>query len=256
MKILFIGDIVGRAGRRAVAAVLPELAKKYPWDLCVANAENAAGGRGLTKATADELLAAGVDIMTMGNHTWDNKEIFQFIEQADYLVRPANYPVSVPGRGHTVAVKQGKRIGVINLAGQVFMDSMDCPFARADKLLATLADCDYVVIDFHAEATAEKLGFARYLDGRVAAVVGTHTHIQTADEQVLPAGTLYITDVGATGASNSILGMEIEPVIKKLTTKLPQRFGAADGPAQLQAVWLDLAAQEIVRISTPASPLL
>lgn len=252
MKVLFIGDIVGRSGRRAVANLLPELANEYSWDLCIANAENAAGGRGITPAIAEELLAYGIDVLTMGNHTWDNKDIFQFIDSAPYLVRPANYPIEVPGQGYTVVEKKGKKIAVLNLSGQVFMDPMDCPFAKADQLISSLSDCDHIFIDFHAEATAEKVGFARYVDGRAAAVVGTHTHIQTADEQLLPRGTLYITDVGATGAIDSVLGMEVEPVLKRLTTKMPQRFVAARGPAMLCAVWMDLAEKKISRLALTA----
>lgn len=252
MKVLFIGDIVGRSGRRAVASLLPELAAEYSWDLCIANAENAAGGRGITPAIAEELLAYGIDVLTMGNHTWDNKDIFQFIDSAPYLVRPANYPIEVPGQGYTVVEKKGKKIAVLNLSGQVFMDPMDCPFAKADQLISSLSHCDHIFIDFHAEATAEKVGFARYVDGRAAAVVGTHTHIQTADEQLLPRGTLYITDVGATGAIDSVLGMEVEPVLKRLTTKMPQRFVAARGPAMLCAVWMDLAEKKISRLALTA----
>lgn len=252
MKVLFIGDIVGRSGRRAVANLLPELANEYSWDLCIANAENAAGGKGITPAIAEELLAYGIDVLTMGNHTWDNKDIFQFIDSAPYLVRPANYPIEVPGQGYTVVEKKGKKIAVLNLSGQVFMGPMDCPFAKADQLISSLSDCDHIFIDFHAEATAEKVGFARYVDGRAAAVVGTHTHIQTADEQLLPRGTLYITDVGATGAIDSVLGMEVEPVLKRLTTKMPQRFGAARGPAMLCAVWMDLAEKKISRLALTA----
>lgn len=252
MKVLFIGDIVGRAGREIVLEVLPELKKKYSWDLCIANAENAAGGRGLNFDCAQQLLAAGIDIMTMGNHTWDNKGILDFIDEASYLVRPANYPRSVPGRGFTVLEMVNKKIGIINLLGQVFMDPIDCPFAKADELLLELSDCEYIIVDFHCEATAEKLGFARYLDGKATAVIGTHTHIQTADQQVLPKGTLYITDVGATGAIDSILGMEVEPVIKKLTTKLPGRFTAAKGPAQLCAVMMDFKTKEISRLAVPS----
>lgn len=252
MKVLFIGDIVGRSGRRAVANLLPELANEYSWDLCIANAENAAGGKGITPAIAEELLAYGIDVLTMGNHTWDNKDIFQFIDSAPYLVRPANYPIEVPGQGYTVVEKKGKKIAVLNLSGQVFMDPMDCPFAKADQLISSLSDCDHIFIDFHAEATAEKVGFARYVDGRAAAVVGTHTHIQTADEQLLPRGTLYITDVGATGAIDSVLGMEVEPVLKRLTTKMPQRFVAARGPAMLCAVWMDLAEKKISRLALTA----
>jgi len=249
MRVLFIGDVVGRSGRSAIAAILPRLASQYDWDLCIANAENAAGGRGITPAIARELMAMGIDVLTMGNHTWDNKEIFQFIDDAPYLVRPANYPVDVPGRGFTAVEKRGQRIGIINLSGQVFMDTMQCPFAKADEILADLTDCKHIIVDFHAEATAEKVAFGRYLDGRAAAVIGTHTHIQTADEQALPQGTLYITDVGATGAVNSVLGMEIEPVIKRLTTKMPQRFSAAKGVGMLCAVWMDFAAKTIQRLA-------
>lgn len=188
MKVLFIGDIVGRSGRRAVASLLPELANEYSWDLCIANAENAAGGRGITPAIAEELLAYGIDVLTMGNHTWDNKDIFQFIDSAPYLVRPANYPIEVPGQGYTVVEKKGKKIAVLNLSGQVFMGPMDCPFAKADQLISSLSDCDHIFIDFHAEATAEKVGFARYVDGRAAAVVGTHTIFRLQMSSCFPGG--------------------------------------------------------------------
>lgn len=249
MKVFFIGDIVGRSGRDIVSEILPTVKKQYGWDLCIANAENAAGGRGLTLDCAQQLLAAGIDVLTMGNHTWDNKDIFRFIDEADYLVRPANYPRTVPGKGSAIIQKKGKRIAVINLLGQVFMDPINCPFAKADELMAELEDCDYILVDFHCEATAEKVAFARYLDGRATAVVGTHTHIQTADEQILPKGTLYITDVGATSAIDSVLGMEVEPVIQKLVTKLPGRFTAAAGPAVLSAVLLDFKANTISRLA-------
>lgn len=251
MKVLFIGDIVGRSGRRVLADILPRLKAERGWDLCMANAENAAGGKGITEAVADELLGLGIDIFTMGNHTWDNKDIFNFIDSANYLVRPANYPVPVPGQGYTVFTVQDWTVGVINLSGQVFMGPMQCPFAAADKILEEMQDCNYIIVDFHAEATAEKLAMGHYLDGRVAAVIGTHTHIQTADEQVLPRGTLYITDVGATAPAYSVLGMEVEPVLKKFTTKLPQRFSAASGPAILCAVWMDLAKKSIERLYIP-----
>ena len=248
MKVLFIGDIVGRSGRKALAEILPGLKAELGWNLCIANAENAAGGKGITKDVAAELLNLGIDIFTMGNHTWDNKDIFTFIDSADYLVRPANYPVPVPGRGYTVFTVAGEEVGVVNLSGQVFMGSMQCPFAAADQILQELKGCRHIIVDFHAEATAEKLALGHYLDGRVAAVVGTHTHIQTADEQVLPQGTLYITDVGATGANLSILGMEIGPVLKTFITKLPQRFTSASGPGTVCAVWMDLAAKAIQRL--------
>ncbi|MGI6364507.1 MAG: TIGR00282 family metallophosphoesterase [Bacillota bacterium] len=249
MKVMFIGDIVGRSGRRALAEVLPRLKAELGWDLCIANAENAAGGKGITKAVADELLDMGIDIFTMGNHTWDNKDIFNFIDSADYMVRPANYPTPVPGQGYRVVTVKGRTVGVVNLSGQVYMGPMQCPFAAADIILDELKDCRHIIVDFHAEATAEKLAMGYYLDGRVAAVIGTHTHIQTADERVLPRGTLYITDVGATAPEPSVLGMEIEPVLKKFTTKLPQRFTAASGPGMVCAVWLDLDARIIRRLA-------
>jgi len=249
MKVLFIGDIVGRSGRRALAEILPQLRKEYPWDLCIANAENAAGGKGITQSVAEDLLAMGIDIMTMGNHTWDNKEIYKFIDTADYLIRPANYPVDVPGRGYTVVESANSKVGVVNLSGQVFMGSMQCPFATADEILNRLEDCDYIVLDFHAEATAEKVAMGYYLDGRATAVLGTHTHIQTADQRVLPQGTLYITDVGATAPINSVLGMEIKPVLANLTTKLPQRFTAASGPGMVSAVFMDFVEKSIHRLS-------
>lgn len=249
MKIFFIGDIVGRSGRNAIAEFLPSLYEQYDWDFCIANAENAAGGKGLTPPIADELLSMGIDVLTMGNHTWDNKDIFTFIDDAHYLVRPANYPVQVPGRGYTVIQKSDVRIAIINLSGQVFMGPMQCPFAEVDKILDNVCQCDYIIVDFHAEATAEKVAMAHYLDGRVSAVIGTHTHIQTADERILPGGTMYITDVGATAAAHSILGMEVEPVLKSFTTKLPQRFSAASGAAMLSAVLLDMVNPSIIRLN-------
>jgi len=246
VKVLFVGDIVGRSGRSAVAEVLPGLYSQYGWDLCIANAENAAGGKGLTGPIAGELRGMGIDVLTMGNHTWDNKDIFSFIEDAEYLVRPANYPGDAPGRGYTVVQKGGVQVGVINLSGQAFMGPLQCPFAAADSILEELKGCDYIIVDFHAEATAEKVAMAYYLDGRVSAVIGTHTHIQTADGRVMPGGTLYITDVGASAAVQSVLGMEIEPVLKSFRTKLPHRFSAASGPGMMCAVWMDLRAGRIL----------
>ncbi|MTI94507.1 MAG: TIGR00282 family metallophosphoesterase [Firmicutes bacterium] len=251
MKILFIGDIVGKSGRDALASYLPELRKDHHWDLCIANGENAAGGKGLTESVAHDLLDLGIDIMTMGNHTWDNKEIFSFIDSAPWLIRPCNYPVGTPGQGWIVKEVSGKRVGVINVAGQVFMNPLDCPFTAMDRVLAEMDVCDYYLVDMHAEATSEKLALAYYLDGRVGAVLGTHTHIQTADERVLPNGTVYITDVGMTGALISVLGMEVTPVVERFTTKLPRRFKAASGPGMVNAVWLDLDAQRIIRLQRP-----
>lgn len=248
MKVLFIGDIVGRSGRNIVSDALPKLYAENPWDLCIANAENAAGGKGLTLAIAKELTGLGIDVLTMGNHTWDNKDILTFIDNANYLVRPMNYPRNVPGQGYTMLTKGAYKVGVVNLSGQAFMGPFDCPFAAADTAMDALVDCDYILVDFHAEATAEKVAMGYYLDGRAAAVLGTHTHIQTADERVLPNGTLYITDVGMSGPIESVLGMEVKPVLDKFTTKLPQRFSAASGPGQMCGVLLDLAQKSIQRI--------
>ena len=249
MKVFFIGDIVGRSGRRVIADSLSTLFAEHKWDLCIANAENAAGGKGLTRAIADELMGLGIDALTMGNHTWDNKEIFNFIDDAQHIIRPYNYPRAVPGRGYTVLDRGSKKIGIVNLSGQAFMGPYDCPFAAIDRVLAELIMTDHIIVDFHAEATAEKVAMAYYLDGRVSAVVGTHTHIQTADERVMPGGTLYITDVGMSGPVDSVLGMEIKPVIQKFTTKLPQRFSAASGPGQMCAVLLDFDNKAIKRLS-------
>lgn len=248
MKVLFIGDIVGGSGREALEEHLPQLKAKFNWDLCIANGENAAGGKGITEQVAHDLLDLGINVITMGNHTWDNKDILNFIHHADYLLRPLNYPANNPGRGWMSIDVGRKRVGVINLEGQAFMGPVDCPFAAVDGALLEMADCDYIIVDIHAEATSEKLALARYLDGRVAAVIGTHTHIQTADERVLPHGTLYITDVGMTGAIESVLGMEIQPVVERFTTKLPRRFTAAKGKGMVNAVFLDLASLSIQRI--------
>ncbi len=253
MKILFLGDIVGRSGRQALAEFLPRLAEQFSWDVCLANGENAAGGKGLTLNVAEELLSLGIDCLTMGNHTWDNKEIFQFIDDAGYIIRPANYPGPTPGRGHTIISSPAGALGVINLSGQTFMGPYNCPFAAVEEILPLMSDCDGIVVDFHAEATSEKVALGRYLDGRVSAVLGTHTHIQTADEKVLPQGTLYITDVGMCGAANSVLGMDPAPVLTKFTTKLPGRFSAARGPGMINAVYLDLAAKSIERIQQTAA---
>lgn len=248
MKVLFLGDIVGRCGRQAVEELLPVIGEKYSWDICLANGENAAGGKGITEAVAHDLLNRGIDGLTMGNHTWDKREVFEFINHAGYMARPANYPPDTPGNGHITLDCDRGRLGVINLAGQAFMPPLDCPFASLERILPQLEQCTYLLVDFHAEATAEKVAMGRYLDGRVSAVVGTHTHIQTADEQVLPKGTLYITDVGMCGAIDSVLGMEIKPVLDKFTTKLPKRFSAARGRGMINAVWLDFEQKIIKRI--------
>ncbi|WP_258360460.1 TIGR00282 family metallophosphoesterase [Moorella sulfitireducens (nom. illeg.)] len=242
MRVLMIGDIVGRPGRKAIREILPPLLQEYRPDLVVANGENAAGGNGITADIAGELLAAGIDILTMGNHVWDKREALALLDEDVRIIRPANYPPGTPGRGHTlVKVKEGLQVGIINLSGRVFLSSLECPF-RLGRCLAEKigAVTRIILVDFHAEATSEKVALGWYLDGLVSAVIGTHTHIQTADARVLPGGTAYITDVGMTGPRDSVLGVKTELVIKKFLTQLPVRFEVAGGTIQLEAVLIDI----------------
>ena len=225
MKVIFIGDIVGAIGRDAVATYLPKLKRKYNADVVIANGENAAAGRGITQAIYNDLLMMGVDVITMGNHTWDNKDIFNFIDDAEFLVRPANFSKDAPGRGMTEITKNGVTLTVINLHGRVFLPPHEDPFAMADELVEEARKTSPLVwVDFHAEATSEKIALGWHLDGRVSAVVGTHTHVQTADARIYPGGTAYITDVGMTGPYDEILGMTKESVIYKFQTNMPSRF--------------------------------
>ncbi len=242
LNILFIGDIVGRPGRRAVKELVRDYRKKYKLDLVIANGENAAGGNGITKAIADELYDNYIDIITMGNHTWDKKEIFEFIDHEQYLIRPANYPPETPGRGYgIIKVKGGIKVAVMNLSGRVFLPPLDCPFRKATELLDEIKrETKISIIDFHAEATSEKVAFGWYMDGLVSAVIGTHTHIQTADERILPQGTAYITDAGMTGPRDSVLGVEREMVIKKFISQMPVRFETAKGDSQLNGILLEI----------------
>lgn len=242
LKILFIGDIVGRPGRRIVKQVLPRLIEAEEVDLVIANGENAAGGFGLSYEVSQELLDAGIALLTLGNHTWDNREIARVLEEEERVIRPANYPEGTPGAGSTIVeTEMGLRVGVINLMGQVFMEALACPFRVADQCVAQLKrQTDIIIVDMHAEATSEKLALGWYLDGRVTAVVGTHTHIATADERILPEGTGYITDVGMTGPVNSVLGVKSDLVLQKFLTKRPVRFEIAGGPIELNAVVLEV----------------
>ncbi|MBU1657251.1 MAG: TIGR00282 family metallophosphoesterase [Candidatus Omnitrophica bacterium] len=208
MRILFLGDIVGKPGRTIIKKLLPDLRKDESIDLVVANGENAAAGSGLIPRLADELLESGIDVLTSGDHIWKKRDIYDYLKVSGRLIRPANYPEGAPGRGSTVVdTASGKKVAVINIIGRVFMDAVDCPFARVKKEIKTVSKlADIIIVDLHAEATSEKIAMGWYLDGEVSAVLGTHTHIQTADERILPKGTAYITDCGMTGPNDSVIG--------------------------------------------------
>ena len=233
-----IGDVVGKPGRKAVAALVPSLREELKLDLVIANGENAAAGRGLTPGTAQELFDAGVDVLTSGNHIWDQKEILLIIDEESPILRPLNYPPAAPGRG----VLTQKGVTVLNLQGRTFMTEIDDPFRAADAALQNVAGDAIVVVDMHAEATSEKQAMGRYLDGRVSAVLGTHTHVPTADARVLPGGTAYVTDVGMVGPAESIIGNEIEPVLRRFITGMPTRLPVAEGggPVQFNAVLIEV----------------
>ena len=251
MKILFIGDVVGRLGRKTVQALLPALRQETEAHVVVINGENSAGGRGLTLATADELFSAGVDVITSGNHVWEMREIYPILDSESPILRPLNYPPGVPGRGLLIA----HGAAFINLQGRTFMGvDADCPFRAADKALEGLKDAPVIIVDIHAEATSEKVALAWYLDGRVSAVIGTHTHVATADARVLPKGTAFVTDAGMVGPRDSIIGVAVKPVIQRFLTQLPIRFAPVEkGPAIFNSVLIDVdetsgRAQSIVRI--------
>jgi len=230
VRVLVIGDIVGKPGRRCVAALLPSLRRELMLDVVVANGENAAAGRGLTIATAKELFEAGVDVITSGNHIWDQKDIIPYLDGEAPVLRPANYPKDAPGRGLT----RFGALTVINLMGRTFMYEIDDPFRAADALLEGVAPGSAVVVDMHGEATSEKVAMGWYLDGRVSAVVGTHTHVPTADQRLLPKGTAFVCDVGMCGPKDSIIGVEAEGVIRKFLTGLPTRFVVAEKSKSVQ----------------------
>ena len=237
MNILFIGDIFGRPGRSIVADHLADLRSRHALDLVIANGENAAAGFGITPRLTEELLGLGIDVLTSGNHIWDRREIMEYLPQQPRLIRPANF-VDGPGRGvFCGATKAGIQYAVMNLQGRVFMGPSDCPFRAADRELAALpASCKIRIVDMHAEASSEKVAMGWYLDGRVTAVVGTHTHVPTADERVLPQGTAHISDVGMTGPYDSIIGVQKEIILRKFLTQMPAKFEAAEGDARLCAV--------------------
>ncbi len=238
MLILVIGDIIGQPGRQAVHEFLPGLRQQYGLDTVIANAENAAGGFGLTSAIAGELLDAGINILTSGNHIWAQKEIIPYLDGEIPILRPLNYPPGVPGRGYLIT----SRTTVINLIGRTFMNDLDCPFRAMDKLLAELGPRPPVIIvDFHAEATSEKMAMGRYLDGRVSAVLGTHTHVGTIDAQLLPGRTAYVTDIGMTGPMDSVIGDDAGAVIQRFLTGLPHRLSVGKGKPVLNAIMVNVA---------------
>src|SRR5499427_325737 len=262
MRILFIGDIVGRPGRQLVKTGLAALISRHGVDLVIANAENAAAGAGVTREIGDELLELGIDVMTSGNHIWDKKEAFSYIGAEPRLLRPANYPAGAPGNGSYLArTHDGVSVGVVNLMGRVFMLQIDDPFAVVLREIEALRQRTRIVfVDFHAEATSEKIAMGWHLDGKVTAVVGTHTHVQTADERILPKGTAYLTDVGMTGPHDSIIGVEIEPALNRFLTSLPQKFETATGNPRLNAVVIEAdetsgLATDIERVSLSAAEL-
>lgn len=236
MKILAIGDIVGSPGRKTLKAFLDKYKNNY--DFIIVNAENAAAGFGITTKICDELFDWGVDIITSGNHIWDKKEIYEYLDRSNKLLRPFNYPEGVPGKGFSILKdKKGRKIAIISLQGRVFMPPIDCPFTTSNKLVDELRkECKHIIIDFHAEATSEKIALANYLDGKVSLLYGTHTHVQTADNKILPEGTGYITDIGMTGSHNGVIGTKKENIIYKFLTSLPQRFEISEGNERINGI--------------------
>jgi len=254
MRILFLGDIISKSGRMALAGGLGALKARLDVDLCIGNVENAAGIFGITQKVIDEIAACGVDVMTSGNHVWDKREGLALLDSRENLLRPANYPPGVPGRGFVVRETRGTPFAVINLQGRTFMTPIDCPFRCADAILEEIPQgVKIVLVDFHAEATSEKQALAGYLDGRVSAFVGTHTHVQTADERVLPGGTAFITDVGMVGPIDSVIGVRKEQVIERFMRALPVRFEVAEGAVCICGLLVDVddatgRSREVVRV--------
>ena len=241
MHVLFIGDIMGKPGREAIKRFLKPIQLEYKIDVTIANAENAASGKGLTKQISEELYDAGIQFLTMGNHVWDQREIMKFIDGEPRLIRPANYPVGAPGQGYGILRTMGLKIGILNLSGRIFLPPLDDPFSCAIRCINLIKqETPIILVDFHAEATSEKVALGWFLDGKVSAVVGTHTHIQTADDRMLNEGTAYITDVGMTGPRDSVLGIKKEIIINRFLTQLPAKFEVASGAFQINAVVLDI----------------
>ena len=238
LKILHIGDIVGSPGRQVFARLVTEFRQQNRADVVIVNGENAAGGRGITPALAEELFNAGADAITLGDHTWDQKDLAPFLDREPRIVRPANFAAACPGKGWTKVETPFGPVTVISLIGRVFMQPMECPFRAVDMILSEPRVSGIILVDFHAEATSEKLAMGRYLDGRVTCVAGTHTHVQTSDETLLPKGTAYITDLGMTGPKDSVLGREVGPVLHRFTTGMPIRLGVARGDIAMEGIRL------------------
>lgn len=238
---MFIGDICGNTGRKALREMLPSLKNKYQPHIIIVNGENSAAGRGITSAIANEFFNWGVHGITMGNHTWDNKDIFEFIDDEPRIIRPANFPPETPGRGYTVVKGNGKQLAIVNLQGRTFLPAIDCPFRVGEEIVEELRKhhkC--ILVDFHAEATSEKIAMGYFLDGLASIVVGTHTHVQSNDDVILPGGTAYLTDAGMVGSREGILGMEKDAVLYKFTTQLPARFVVDEGKWQLNGLFAEL----------------
>jgi 2',3'-cyclic-nucleotide 2'-phosphodiesterase len=257
MRVLFIGDVVGGAGRRGLEAAMPGLREKHRPDLVIVNGENSAGGVGITERTANSLFDAGADVITTGNHVYRHREAYDFLDRSDRVVRPANYPHANPGRGHTVVEAGGRRVGVINLSGAVSLQVARSPFHEVDSILERL-EADAIVVDFHAEVTSEKVAMGWHLDGRVGAVLGTHTHVPTADARVLPKGTAFICDVGMTGSRESVLGVKPAQALDALITQMPARFETAEENVWVMGAAVELnesgLAESIEQVMVPAHP--
>jgi 2',3'-cyclic-nucleotide 2'-phosphodiesterase len=243
VKLIFVGDVVGGVGRRTLASLLPGLRERHEPDFVVVNGENAAGGVGITEKTAREILDVGADAITLGNHAYRHREVYDFLDREARIVRPANYPKGSPGRGHTVVEQGGARLGVSNIAGMLFLEAARSPFSEADAVVGDLrGQADYVLVDFHAEATSEKIAMGWHLDGRVTACVGTHTHVPTADSRVLPGGTAYVTDVGMTGGRGGVIGVRREDALARFLTLTNVRFETTDEDPWLNAVLVEAGA--------------
>lgn len=258
MRVLFIGDIVGSPGRAGLAAAMPEIRERHAPDLVIANGENSAGGLGITEKTANEIFDAGVDVITTGNHVYRHKDAYEYLDRADRVIRPANYMTSNPGRGSTVVVAENRRVGVINLSGSVQLRVARSPFPEADAIVERLSgETDALIVDFHAEVTSEKIAMGWHLDGRVAAVLGTHTHVPTADGRVLPGGTAFISDVGMTGSRAGVIGVRREQALESFRTQMPVKFDTADEDVWVNGVVFEVRddglATSIEQVLVPAS---